>query len=71
MPHNYTTVRIPAPWRCRPNSLAWASTGARGPVDLVLAATAELFGLTLLQHDRDFDTIAGATGQALRWYGTE
>jgi predicted nucleic acid-binding protein len=42
-----------------------------GPVDLVLAATAELFGLTLLHHDRDFGTIAGVTGQALRWYGTE
>lgn len=42
-----------------------------GPVDLVLAATAELFGLTLLHHDRDFATIAGVTGQALRWYGAD
>lgn len=42
-----------------------------GPVDLVVAATAELFGLTLLHHDRDFATIAGVTGQALRWYGAE
>lgn len=42
-----------------------------GPVDLVVAATAELFGLTLLHHDRDFATIAGVTGQALRWYGTD
>jgi predicted nucleic acid-binding protein len=42
-----------------------------GPVDLVVAATAELFGLTLLHHDRDFTTIAGVTGQALRWYGTD
>lgn len=41
-----------------------------GPVDLVVAATAELFGLTLLHHDRDFATIAGVTGQALRWYGS-
>jgi predicted nucleic acid-binding protein len=40
-----------------------------GPVDLVVAATAELFGLTLLNHDRDFAAIAGVTGQALRWYG--
>ena len=32
-----------------------------GPVDLVVAATAELFGLTLLHHDRDFATIAGVT----------
>ena len=33
-----------------------------GPVDLVVAATAELFGLTLLHHDRDFATVAGVTG---------
>jgi predicted nucleic acid-binding protein len=42
-----------------------------GPVDLMVAATAELFGLTLLHHDRDFSTIAGVTGQALRWYGAD
>lgn len=41
-----------------------------GPVDLVLAATAELHGLTLLHHDRDFDVIAGVTGQPTRWYGS-
>jgi predicted nucleic acid-binding protein len=41
------------------------------PVDLVIAATAELFGLTLLHHGRDFATIAGVTGQALRWYGPD
>ena len=44
---------------------------AAGPVDLVVAATAELFGLTLLHHDRDFATIAGVTGQDLRWYGPD
>ncbi|HTR95851.1 MAG TPA: PIN domain nuclease [Trebonia sp.] len=44
---------------------------AAGPVDLVVAATAELFGLTLLHHDRDFATIAGVTGQYLRWYGPD
>jgi predicted nucleic acid-binding protein len=42
-----------------------------GPVDLVVAATAELHGLTLLHHDRDFDTIARITGQSLRWYGSD
>ena len=31
----------------------------------------ELFGLTLLHHDRDFATVAGVTGQALRWYGPD
>jgi predicted nucleic acid-binding protein len=42
-----------------------------GPVDLVLAATAELHGLALLHHDRDFDIIGRVTGQALRWYGSD
>jgi predicted nucleic acid-binding protein len=42
-----------------------------GPVDLLVAATAELQGLTLLHHDRDFDVIAGVTGQPLRWYGSD
>jgi predicted nucleic acid-binding protein len=40
-----------------------------GPVDLVVAATAELYGLTLLHSDRDFDVIAAVTGQPHRWYG--
>jgi predicted nucleic acid-binding protein len=40
-----------------------------GPVDLVVAATAELHNLTLLHHDRDFDIVANITGQPLRWYG--
>ncbi|MEU3722566.1 PIN domain nuclease [Streptomyces sp. NPDC031705] len=38
-----------------------------GPVDLLVAATAELTGLTLLHYDEDFDTIARATGQPARW----
>ena len=42
-----------------------------GPVDLVVAATAELHGLTLLHHDRDFDVIARVTGQPTRWYGSD
>ncbi|MEO3785237.1 PIN domain nuclease [Actinocorallia sp. B10E7] len=42
-----------------------------GPVDLVLAATAELQGLTLLHRDRDFECIARITGQPLQWYGPE
>jgi predicted nucleic acid-binding protein len=40
-----------------------------GPVDLVVAATAEMSGLALLHHDRDFDVIARITGQPMRWYG--
>lgn len=42
-----------------------------GPVDLVVAATAELHGLALVHHDRDFDVIAGVSGQPLRWYGSD
>lgn len=42
-----------------------------GAVDLVVAATAELQGLTLLHRDRDFECIAAVTGQALQWYGRE
>ncbi|MET7874713.1 PIN domain nuclease [Streptomyces cyaneofuscatus] len=37
-----------------------------GPVDLLLAATAEQSGLTLLHHDHDFETIARTTGQPNR-----
>jgi predicted nucleic acid-binding protein len=39
------------------------------PVDLVMAATAELHGLTLLHRDPDFECVAAVTGQALQWYG--
>ncbi|MFF3643093.1 PIN domain nuclease [Streptomyces sp. NPDC002564] len=42
-----------------------------GVVDLVVAATAELQGLTLLHRDRDFDCVAAVTGQALQWYGPD
>jgi predicted nucleic acid-binding protein len=41
-----------------------------GAVDLIVAATAELQGLTLLHRDHDFESIAAVTGQALQWYGT-
>ena len=33
--------------------------------DLIIAATAELTGLTVLHFDKDFDIIAGITGQPL------
>lgn len=42
-----------------------------GTADLVVAATAEPQGLTLLHRDRDFECIAAVTGQALQWYGPE
>ncbi|WP_199545731.1 PIN domain nuclease [Streptomyces sp. N35] len=41
-----------------------------GPVDLIVAATAELQGLTLLHLDDDFETVARVTGQPLRRLGS-
>ena len=38
-----------------------------GPIDLLVAATAELSGLTLLHYDRDFEAIARVTGQPTQW----
>lgn len=38
-----------------------------GAVDLLVAATAELCGLTVLHYDNDFETVANVTGQPTRW----
>ena len=35
--------------------------------DLVIAAAAELAGLTMLHCDKDFDLIVGVTGQPAEW----
>ena len=35
--------------------------------DLIIAAVAELHELTVLHYDRDFETIAQATGQPVEW----
>ena len=35
--------------------------------DLIIAATAELAGLTVLHFDKDFDLIASITGQPAEW----
>lgn len=37
--------------------------GAPSVPDLLIAATAEIAGLTVLHHDKDFDLIAEVTGQ--------
>jgi len=41
----------------------------RGPgvPDLLIAATAEVYGATVVHYDRDFDTIAAITRQAVEW----
>jgi len=38
--------------------------------DLLIAATAERHGVTLLHYDSDFDLIAGVTGQPTKWVVT-
>ena len=38
--------------------------------DLIIAATAELAGLTVLHRDKDFDIIAGVTGQPMEHLNT-
>lgn len=35
--------------------------------DLIIAATAELAGLTVLHYDEDYDRIAAITGQPVEW----
>jgi predicted nucleic acid-binding protein len=46
-----------------------ASRGHRGPrpVDLLIAAIAEVNELSLLHYDRHFDLIVEVTGQAAEW----
>jgi predicted nucleic acid-binding protein len=39
--------------------------------DLIIAATAELAGLTVLHQDKDFDIIADVTGQSMERLGSD
>lgn len=56
-------------WAVQSELTAKGQHRSAGPVDLVVAAVAELQGLTLLHRDHDFEHIAAVTGQALQWYG--
>ena len=47
--------------------LARAGLKGRPLPDLVIAAQAELAGLTVLHYDADFDLIASVTGQPTLW----
>ncbi len=38
-----------------------------GAIDLLIAATAELNGLTLVHYDHDFDQVTEVTGQPTTW----
>jgi predicted nucleic acid-binding protein len=40
---------------------------AAKPADCIIAASAELAGLTVLHYDRDYDHIAEVTGQHTEW----
>lgn len=64
MPVEYLTPKIED--RALEVQILLADKGLhRGPSipDLLIAATAELAGLTVLHVDKDFDTIASVTGQ--------
>lgn len=66
MPVEYQTPTIED--RALEVQVALASTGEhRAPSipDLIIAATAELAGLAVLHVDKDFEVIAGITGQPL------
>ena len=39
------------------------------PIDLLIAAAAEHGGIPVLHRDRDFEIIAGVTGQPVHWFG--
>jgi predicted nucleic acid-binding protein len=39
--------------------------------DLIIAATAELNGATVLHYDADFDRIAAITGQPTEWVASQ
>lgn len=65
---------LPLDSRCealavRTQALLAARGQHRGPapVDLLIAAIADAYGVTLLHYDRHFDVIARVTGQPAEW----
>ncbi|MFI2508433.1 PIN domain nuclease [Streptomyces sp. NPDC018972] len=54
-------------WTVQRELTAKSRHRSAGAVDLLVAATAELQGLTVLHYDNDFDTIASVTGQPTQW----
>jgi predicted nucleic acid-binding protein len=57
--------------RAREVQLMLAATTAHRrvpPADLLIAAAAELAGVTLLHYDRDYERIAAVTGQRHAWF---
>lgn len=70
--HTYTVV-APSAWvheRALEIQGALATRGQHRSArlsDLLIAATAEQHGMTMLHYDRDFDTVAAVTGQLCQW----
>jgi predicted nucleic acid-binding protein len=58
-------------WRVQGELTRRGQHRSAGPVDLLVAATAELQGLTLLHRDHDFECVAAVTGQPIQWFGPE
>lgn len=54
-------------WEVQRNLTEKGQHRSAGAVDLLVAATAELQGLTMLHYDNDFETIASVTGQPTQW----
>ncbi|MFJ4003263.1 PIN domain nuclease [Streptomyces sp. NPDC090023] len=54
-------------WAVQQELTAKGTHRSAGAVDLLVAATAELQGLTVLHYDNDFETIASVTGQRTQW----
>jgi predicted nucleic acid-binding protein len=68
----FTWVAVPDRVFARASEVQAAMTArgthrSAGAVDLLLAATAELHGLTLVHYDHDFDEIVKVTGQPTAW----
>ncbi|MFC9892807.1 PIN domain nuclease [Nocardia sp. NPDC127579] len=57
-------------WEVQGELTARGQHRSAGPIDLILAANAELRGLTLLHRDHAFECIAAITGQPLQWLGS-
>ena len=44
---------------------------AAGVIDLLIAATAEHYGATVLHYDAYYEHIAAVTGQPMRWVAAQ
>jgi predicted nucleic acid-binding protein len=56
-----------AAWRIQAALAERSQHGGASPVDVLIAAIAEVNGVTLLHYDRHFDAIARVTGQPMEW----